>query len=213
MKTNRVKFWKKAALSLAVIIVGLAVIATGRTAAYFTAEETAYNVITTGYLYMDLVEETADGKPWPEEGMTGIVPGMSADKIAYVENKGGVPFFTRISIDKLVLTADGKTELSSEYITLDLNEEQWLEKDGYYYYHRILEPGEKTEPLFTKVMFGPELGNEYMTARVEIYVLAQAVQSANNGDDPLEAMGWSASGKMFIESVQDDVAADAAEQE
>lgn len=213
MKTNRAKFWKKAALSLAVIIVGLAVIATGRTAAYFTAEETAYNVITTGYLYMDLVEETADGKPWPEEGMTGIVPGMSADKIAYVENKGGVPFFTRISIDKLVLTADGKTELSSEYITLDLNEEQWLEKDGYYYYHRILEPGEKTEPLFTKVMFGPELGNEYMTARVEIYVLAQAVQSANNGDDPLEAMGWSASGKMFIESVQDDVAADAAEQE
>ena len=152
---------------------------------------------------MDLVEETTGGKPWPEEGITGVVPGMSADKVVYVENKGGVPFFTRISMDKLVLAGDGKTELSSEFITVDLNEEQWLEKDGYYYYHRILEPGEKTEPLFTLVKFGPELGNEYMTARVEIQVLAQAVQSANNGEDPLEAQGWSASGKLVVESVDD----------
>lgn len=203
MKMNRAKFWKKAVLGLAVIVIGLAVLASGRTAAYFTVEETAYNVITTGYLYMDLVEETTGGKPWPEEGITGVVPGMSADKVVYVENKGGVPFFTRISMDKLVLAGDGKTELSSEFITVDLNEEQWLEKDGYYYYHRILEPGEKTEPLFTLVKFGPELGNEYMTARVEIQVLAQAVQSANNGEDPLEAQGWSASGKLVVESVDD----------
>ena len=210
MKTNRAKTWKKAAVALCLIMMGLSVLSVG-TYAYFTAEETSYNVITTGYLYMDLVEETADGKPWPEEGLKGIVPGMAADKIAYVENKGSAAFFTRISVETVVYAADGETELSSEYITLDINRANWVEKDGYYYYHRILEPGEKTEPLFTQVKFGPELGNEYMTARVEVRVLAQAVQSANNGTDPLEAQGWSAAGKLFVEAIDEDPAVPANE--
>lgn len=203
MKKNHVKAWRKRALCLAVIVCGLAMLA-GSTAAYFVAEETAYNVITTGCLYMDLVEETTDGKPWPEEGIRNILPGMSVDKVVTVRNTGSVPFFTRISMENIIIPAEGvEAELTFEYISIDLNEEQWIAKDGYYYYYRILEPGEETEPLFTKVSFAPEMGNDYMDATVEIYVLGQAVQSANNGEDPLEALGWSESAKTVIEAVEE----------
>lgn len=183
--------WKKRVLCLAVIAVGLAILATG-TAAYFVAEETAYNVITTGFLYMDLVEETEDGKPWPEEGVTNVVPCTDVGKVVYVVNRGSASFFTRVIVDKIIHPAeDSDAELSTEYIDLDINTEFWTERNGMYYYNRIVKAGEKTEPLFTKVSFAPEMGNEYMNATVEIRVMAQAVQSANNGSDPLEALGWS----------------------
>ena len=196
--------WKKRILCLALIVCGLAVLASG-TAAYFVAEETAYNVITTGILYMELLEETAGGQPWPEEGIKNVVPGMTVDKIVRVENEGGVPFFTRISMDQVVIPAEGvEAELTFEHISLDLNTEQWIEKDGYYYYYRILEPGEVTEPLFTKVSFAPQMGNEYQSCTVEIKVLAQAVQSANNGTDPLNALGWSEGLKTLILNTEEE---------
>jgi len=205
MKTNRRNTWKQRIMSLAVIIIGLAVLATGGTAAYFVQEETSYNVITTGCLYMDLVEETTGGHPWPEGGVSGVMPGTNVDKVVYVENIGSVPFFTRISLENIIKAAPGvDAELTFEYISIDLNTTEWIEQDGYYYYYRILNPGEKTEPLFTKVSFAPEMGNEYQNATVEIYVLAQAVQSANNGDDPLKAMGWSEAAKTVIESVEEE---------
>lgn len=202
MKANRRRTWQKRMLCLALIMCGLAMVATG-TYAYFTAEETAYNVITTGCLYMDLVEETTGGEPWPEEGIKDIMPGVSVDKVVYVENEGSVDFYTRIAMDQIVIPAEGvDAELSTEYITLDLNEEQWIAQDGFYYYYRALKPGEKTEPLFTKVSFDAKMGNEYMNATVEVYVLAQAVQSANNGSDPTQALGWSELAKTVIEAVE-----------
>lgn len=201
--TKMISKWKKRYLSIAVLIAALAVVATG-TAAYFTAEETSYNVITTGMLHMELVEETTDGAPWPEDGVTGVMPGVAVDKVVYVENVGSVPFFTRIAMDQIIMDAQGaEGTLSLEYVMLDLNTEDWTEKDGFYYYNHILEPGEKTEPLFTKVSFSPEMGNEYQDATLEIYVLAQAVQSKNNGTDPLSALGWSEAAKTVIEMVEE----------
>lgn len=198
------KNWKKRVLSLALIICGLAVLA-GGTAAYFTVEETAYNVITTGYLHMELEEETTGGAPWPEEGITGVLPGMDVDKVVTIRNVGGVPFFCRIQVENQITAAEGvEEELTFEHISIDLNTEQWIEQDGYYYYYRILNPGEETEPLFTKVSFAPEMGNEYQDATVEVYVLAQAVQSANNGEDPLNALGWSEAVKTLIAEAEEE---------
>lgn len=197
------KTWKKRILCMAVIAICLASLATG-TVAYFTAEETAYNVITTGCLYMDLVEQTEDGKPWPEEGTSDVVPATSVGRIAYVSNKGSVPFFTRALVKMAIYPAPGSdAQLNAEYVTLDINTDYWTEWNGLYYYNRILKPYEKTEPLFTKVSFAPEMGNEYMDAKVEIRVLAQAVQSANNGTDPLEALGWSEAVRTLIVDVDD----------
>lgn len=199
MKLNE---WKRRILAIALIVIGLSAVATG-TYAYFVAEETAYNVITTGALFMDLVEETEDGKPWPEEGIKNVMPATDVGKVVYVENRGSVPFFTRIQKETTVTPAPGVTAvLTDEYISIDINTECWIEQGDFYYYYRILQPGEKTEPLFTKVSFAGEMGNEYQNCTVEVQVLAQAVQSANNGYDPLMALGWSDPGKVLIQNIE-----------
>ena len=174
---------------IAALVCCIAVLATG-TLAYFSAEETAYNVITTGILSMDLVEETTGGEPWPEDGISGVMPGMDVDKIPYVKNTGGIDFYTRISVSMQVTGADGKA-LSDEYISLDIDTDNWTEKDGFYYYNSVVKPGEETKPLFTKVSFDRDMPNAYMNARIEIDVHADAVQSKNNGDSALTASGWS----------------------
>ena len=201
MEMKLTNTWKKRLLCLAALICGLAILATG-TAANFVVEETAYNVITTGLLRMELVEETTGGQPWPEEGMTDVIPGKTLDKVVKVANNGAAPFFCKITMSGTVMGYDGKA-LPFDPITLDLDTEHWIEQEGAYYYYRILLPGEETEPLFTKVSFDPTMGNEYMRAKVNINVLAQAVQSDNNGTDPLEALGWSEAAKTVIDAIDE----------
>lgn len=180
---------KQKIILAAVLVICMAIFATG-TLAYFTAEETAYNVITTGILSMDLVEETEPGVPWPDEGISGVMPGMDVGKIPYVKNTGGIDFWTRMSVSMKVIGENGN-ELSTEYISLNLNRTDWTEKDGYYYYNGAVKPGEETEPLFSKVSFSKDMPNAYMNARIEIDVHADAVQSKNNGNSALNASGWS----------------------
>ena len=55
---------------IATIVCCIAILTAG-TLAYFNAEETAVNVITTGNLSMKLHEEAEDGKPFPSEGVCG----------------------------------------------------------------------------------------------------------------------------------------------
>ena len=175
---------------IATIVCCIAILASG-TVAYFTAQETAYNVITTGTLSMRLVEEGADGKPFPKEGITGILPNMEVTKKVYVENTGDVDMYVRIALDqKIESLSDPAAQLNFEHISLDINTADWTKQGDYYYYKKALKPGEATEPLFTTVSFDAKMGNEYMNARVRIDVDAQAVQSKNNTDSPLTAAGW-----------------------
>ena len=168
-----------------------AILTTG-TLAYFSGNESAHNVITTGALSMDLVEETEDGEPWPEEGISGVMPGSVVGKKPYVVNDGGVDFYARMRVEMRVTGADGKA-LSDEYISLNINKTDWTEKDGYDYYNKAVKPGEETAPLFTEVEFGVDMHNAYMNARIEIDVHAEVVQSKNNGTSALNASGWTAS--------------------
>ena len=181
---------KNRILLVALVIALVATIASG-TLAFFAAEETAKNVITTGKIDMSLKEETDGGEPWPEDGFDNIEPGDDVTKTVYGVNNGTVDFYLRVAIVKTITDKDGKTDtLNFDNITLDLNTADWTEKDGYYYYNKALKPGEKSVPLFTKVHFGDELGNAYMEAEIVIDVTMQAVQARNNGDSPFTAKGW-----------------------
>lgn len=180
---------KKRMLTAALALCCLAVLATG-TLAYFTAEETAQNVITMGSLKMELVELNEDGKPW--EDVENIVPGMEVTKKAYVENNGSVDFYTRVKITTRYVNEQGKKlpELNTGLVELNLSEDWKLDEDGFYYYTESVKPGEETEPLFTTVTFSTKMGNEYQNVKVIIDLDAQAVQSRNNGESALEATGW-----------------------
>lgn len=227
----------------ALVIACLALLAAG-TSAYFTAQETAYNVITTGNLKMVLHDETTsetadtyapqegeapsepettpdtdapqEGEtettpgeatgayedlepqskdpenrvPFPEDGLFGLMPGESVPKIVYLQNIGNVPFYARVKLTGTVEGAD-KSELAFDpYILLTLDEANWTKSGDWYYYNAALESGAYTEDLLTLVTFSPTIPNEYMDCKVVVKVDAQAVQSKNNGDDPLTAAGW-----------------------
>ena len=183
--------WKTLVLSL--LICCLAVAASG-TLAYYTATEQAHNVITSGGIDIALQEYADAGDALvPFEDVDGVMPGMEVSKIVCVENTGASDAWVRVSVTKgIELAQAGDTEPDLDLLVLDIDEENWTEQDGYYYYNRALRPGETTEPLFTTVTFAETMGNEYQNSTAAIDVTADAVQTANNGETALEAAGWPA---------------------
>ena len=73
---------------------------------------------------------------------------------------------------------------------LAYNTADWTEKDGYYYYNKVLKPGEVTAPVCTAVSFHADMSNAYQNATATIDIFAQATQSANNGNTATDAQGW-----------------------
>lgn len=179
---------KKKLFAIAVVVICLALCISG-TLAYYTASATARNVITAGNVGIALNEKDATGKDFVNN--LNILPGSAADKIVTVENDGDSPCWVRVSVSKSVrLLSDAAGEPDLSLITIDFSDGKWTEKDGWYYYADILEPGCSTEPLFTKVSFDKAMDNRYQGGTAVITVCAQAVQTVHNGEDVLSAAGW-----------------------
>ena len=164
---------KRKLLILSVLAICVAIVAAG-TLAYFTAEDTAHNVITSGGVDIELKEWADEAKQTPFEDVTGIMPGVTVTKIAEIKNTGASEAWVRVLITKdIQLAGDG--EVDPDLIKLGLNTTDWpLGTDGYYYYNK------------------PTMGNEYQNAAATVDISAQAVQTANNGTSALTASGWPA---------------------
>ena len=163
------------------------------TLAYFTADGTARNVITSGGIDIQVVEQQMVGgtlQPYPNEAIS-IMPGSKISKIVSVENQDE-PAWVRMTYTVTVLDADGKSvDLPAGIVLIDTDTANWTYKDGWWYYNKSLATGAETAPLFTEVRFsGPEMGNAYQNCTVLIDVSAQAVQKANNGATVMDAAGW-----------------------
>lgn len=187
---KEMKKWK--IVALCTVLACLSIVASG-TLAYFNAQETAHNVITTGGVDIQLHEFSDNGSdgltPW--EDVDGVMPGAEISKIAVVENTGASDVWVRVKVDKTIILAN-EDKGNPEVMELNINTEDWTEQDGYYYYNDPLAPGYSTPALFTTVTFAPEMGNEYQNCTAHIDVKADAVQVANNGDTVLDATGWPA---------------------
>ena len=179
---------KRKLLILSVLAICIATLAAG-TLAYFTSEGKAHNVITTGGVEIAVQEWADENKQTPFEDLKGIMPGMTVTKIAEIKNTGASDAWVRVKVEKNIkLQGEGKPDTG--LVELTLNTADWTEKDGYYYYTKVLKPGEVTAPIFTAVTFKPDMGNEYQNATATVDVTAQAVQTANNGATVMDAQGW-----------------------
>ena len=184
----------KRKITVCALLIGcLSILAYG-TMAYFTAEKTATNVITSGNINIELKEMAIPeegGDLVPFQDKTGVMPGAKISKIVSIKNIGGQSAYVRIQLDKFITLAEGITgEADLSLVTMDINTVDWTEKEGYYYYNTPLKSGEETEPLFNTVTFDKEMSNIYQDSKAEIKVNAQATQVANNGDDVFSASGW-----------------------
>lgn len=178
---------------LAVLTICCVIIGSG-TLAYFTDSVQVHNVITSGKVDITLVETTTDklddGKPTPFENVSGVMPGMTISKIAQVSNVGESDAYVRVAVQKVISGTAGTPDLA--LIGIDFNTTEWTYQDGFYYYNKVLKPGELTVPLFTKVTFHESMDNLYQGSSVAIDVAAYATQVANNGDSAMTAQGWPA---------------------
>lgn len=193
---------KRKLLILSALVICVATLAAG-TLAYFNAEGTAHNVITSGGVGIQLIEKTKSGDTlvdFPEDGLSGILPGTSASKIVSVENTGSADAWIRVKVEMTITGSDGEAlplEIGGAdsvipVITFTPGESWTLGEDGYYYYNAAVASGKSTETLFEEVYFAAQMGNEYQNCTANLVVTAQAVQTANNGDSALTAAGWPA---------------------
>lgn len=180
---------KRKLLILSVLVICVATLAVG-SLAYFTSEGKAHNVITSGGVEIAVQEWADEEKTEPFKDLTDVMPDTTVTKIAEIKNTGASAAWVRVKIEKAIkLTGDGTPDVSM--VQLDVNTNDWTDGgDGYYYYNRALQPGEVTVPIFTSVTFQAAMGNEYQNATATVDVLAQAVQTANNGSTVLDAAGW-----------------------
>lgn len=197
---------KKKLLAVGIIAICLS-LCVGSTWAYFTAEGCAHNVIASGSIGIEIIEQTRIGDgtkldKFPEDGMKNIMPGSCISKIVSVANTGTGDAWIRVKVDAAIQSAD-KTPLPLE---LDIQgvkvpvmtftvEDKWIDGgDGYYYYTSPVAPGGHTEVFFKDVTFALEMGNAYQSSTANLTILAQAVQTANNpipdGGDVTDIPGW-----------------------
>ena len=189
---------KKRIFALAVVMICTSILASA-TLAYFTDTGIARNVITTGRIEAHVVEQQLeDGElvPYPSDPIP-VMPGVTVSKIAMTQvAEGSAPAWIRMGYEVVIKDADKRimphTQAQlEELITIEPNQTHWIEQGGWYYYREAIEDGEVTEPLFREVKFsGPNMGNEYQNATIEILVVTQAVQQAHNGETVMEAQGW-----------------------
>lgn len=153
----------------------------GGTFAWFTATtEPEVNEFTAGTVKIELIDEF-DGAP-------NVNPGDCYKKVIAVKNTGTKKAYIRIKADALF---DGGQSLG--VLRYGINDPinwgpinllpGWTEKDGYFYYNRIVHPGHYTNPLLecNRICFdGKSMGNEYQGAELDITITAEAIQATHN---------------------------------
>lgn len=191
---------KKKILLMATIVICATILASG-TLAYFTAEDEAHNVITSGGVDIQIEEwqQTAEGlTAYPKDEPIAVMPGVTVSKIATVKNVEAESYI-RARVEVVIKDENGdekpiSPEELASIITLTMNGEDWLRKDGdgeWWYYDSSVATGASTEAFFTEVVFdGVNMTNEYQNCTVDVIVKAQGVQTANNGTSALVAAGW-----------------------
>lgn len=187
---------RKKILYIAAVVICLSIITSG-TLAYFTAEDTARNVITSGSVDVAVVEQQLINgtlQTYPDQP-TPVMPGTTVSKIVSVQSMDQAAWI-RANYTVTIYDADGRQmEISgaelAKVVLIKPDSVNWTLKNGWWYYNAACKAGETTKPLFEAVEFsGPEMGNEYQRCTVTIDIHAQAVQQANNGSTVMEAAGW-----------------------
>lgn len=162
------------------------------TLAYYSTIGKATNVVTSGDIRFIIHEKTDQGTEFPEEGVY-ILPGEVVSKEVSIESDCDHHFYLRV---KIVYGADSQELPAEDCFKLNIDDENWHLYDGWYYYTGIVEPGQTTPCVFSKVeIVGNKVDNSYLGKTLSVTVVAHAVQSENNpirDGDTSTASGWPA---------------------
>lgn len=162
------------------------------TLAYYSTVGKTTNVVTSGGIQFRIHETTDQGKEFPQEGVY-IVPGDVVSKKVTIESNCDHPFYLRV---KILYGVDSQELSAEDCFKLNINTQYWQLHDGWYYYTGIVEPGQTTPEVFSRVeIVGAKVDNNYIGKTLSLTVNAQAVQSENNpitDGNTYTASGWPA---------------------
>lgn len=132
--------------------------------ALFTDGDSADNLFIVGGSNIEIIENFDP----PEE----LEPGTSFTKNVKAKNLGPSSCYIRI---KAVFT-DSDME---KFCTVDWNHDDFIynDKDGYYYYTKVLDVGEETESLFTTITLSESI-NPGEIKDFDVLVYAESYQSS-----------------------------------
>lgn len=154
----------------------VSLITVGISYAAFHAEKKTTNVITIGNVSVNLIDiyTRADN----------VYPGESIAKEVFAENNGSNDEYVRIHLKKTWTDNEDNEipELDTELIDINFpNKNDWVDgKDGYYYYQKILKPGERTSDLLDSFKLSKKYDSiKDITPEGNIIVSAEAIQSDN----------------------------------
>lgn len=105
---------------------------------FLHSNDSLRNVFTIGKNVSEITEE------WTPPNRE-LRPGETCKKVVRVSNTGTVPCYVRVFAE--IVEQDTRDKIDVDY-----NTDSWTKHDdGYYYYNKAINPGEKTEPLFTRL--------------------------------------------------------------
>ena len=180
----------KTRLFLIAVIVIIGTLLSQGSLAYYVNIGKAVNVVTSGSIKMQIIEKGQGDAQYPVGGVY-IMPGDVVTKKVSVKSLSDHPFYLRVKVVYGVNSA----ELSAEdCFKLNVNQEDWVYSDGWYYYKKAVSAGEETSNVFSQVeIVGNKVDNSYIGKTLTLTVKADAVQSENNplkNGDVTTAAGW-----------------------
>ena len=171
------------------------------TVAYFTDSVTSSgSYIASGGAKAEISDFTYSPSepslPLPDGAMLEVLPGQAYAKSVTAENTGAYPIYVRGKTSCLITlspeNAGRESEIDYSLVIADIDTENWIFRDGYYYYKKPLLRGETTPTLLSSVSFSTDMSNMYKNGKVHFTVRLEIVQSNNNGATVFDAVGWPA---------------------
>lgn len=134
--------------------------------AYLVSQDEADNTFTVGNNRSTIVEDYQE--------VQELHPGDNIRKAVTVSNTGRNSCYVRV----LSLLSEKDAE---DYAQINYNLQDWeLAEDGYYYYRDVVEPGESTAELFSRVDISSDMTQEQLRG-FKILIYAETVNAEAGG--------------------------------
>lgn len=185
MTSNR----KKRAILISAVLV-TAIFFVGMSLAYFTDRVKVRNQIQIGKISGTVEEISSDSSTVNDDGgfdYTDYSPGDKLDKEPYLvlsNDADEVPAYARA---KVTVTSDTLSDAEKNEILTGLDiQSNWVRgEDGYYYYQKVMKPGDQSDKIFTTVTIPADWAST-KDKPFNIEVSGQFIQSENLENNVLQ---------------------------
>lgn len=157
------------------LILSVCCIGVGGTCAYQTAFDAKVNSVCVGNNKTSIEEEFPSPSPIPLNEDSEYLKKVWVTNSSIEENSGSVPCYVRVALDY------SSSDIGKAVILQNMDTENWIfDSDGYYYYKKILLPGERSTALFDGFFIdASKLEKPYLQQMesFEIQVYEESIQS------------------------------------